>query len=93
VGELLGLIAMIVGGLCATSAFGWVVYRTACWLGSVLISVRARRRSRTDADLALDGVWCCSCGEEFVTAGTATGITRAAAHTLRCARFIAANRR
>jgi hypothetical protein len=90
---VIGLIALVIGGLGVTSAFGWVVYWTACRLGSALISVRARRRSRTDADLALDGVWCCSCGEEFVTAGTATGITRAAAHTLRCARFIAANRR
>lgn len=93
VSELIGLVCLTAFGLAVLGGCAYVVYWAACGLGDLLIAARARQRSRASAEDALDGVWECPCGEEFVTAGTATGITRAAAHTLRCEGFIAVRRR
>jgi hypothetical protein len=82
--ELLGLVCLLAFGLAVLGGCAYAVYWAACALGDLLIAARARQRSRASAAEDLDGVWECPCGKEFVTAGTATGITRAAAHTLRC---------
>jgi hypothetical protein len=84
ISELVGPVCLVVFGLVVLGGCAYVVYWAACALGDVLIAIRARQRSRSSAENALNGIWECPCGKEFVTAGTATGITRAAEHTLRC---------